>query len=835
MIIPKRDKTRISNIAAIPFRGGCITSIERALIPHCGYSMIQNMRDMHPGKEQRGGTARKHTTVISGTPKLLSLHQFSKGKRTERHFFAQAADDDIYEATDAPPTVTTGVFGSAVFTGAANSAPASWGNVDDHLIFSNGVDQHQIYAGTANYIKKLVKFSDAAAVANVPTDAYDFTKEVTDGSSASYIELDSLSTYAAATYECLFIYSPVPINRLTWAFMTGKVSDQTAVGTLNYWNGAWTDSTETDGTIITAGKTMSGNGSMTWTHPTDEIPKFMFGLCGYWYQWVTSAALGADVQVNSLTYGSSFSDIENVWDSVPVYAVEARFFDNSATTYALHGTDDIEIDDMVHSAADTEDRVYWNSNDPIIGIYVDVGTTPNTSTTTAISAVKVWTGEGFTSVGTITDGTNGLSNSGWITWAKPPYSTTYYPEPTQFQTSRYYSYWYYFCVSTATVSDNVRISIETMPYFDIGDAGEIGQCNAVWKDRAVYSFDRWPKYGFVSAKDNPLVLNGYDYGILVAGDGRANKWVWAERFKNELVVAQEEKGKEGGCITLFEGRADDPTSFGKLLLSSKIGGLNSKSVTVVDGVLTSTRTDEIIKDLIFWISHEGIMACDGKNITIISDDIQNYFDPAQTECIRRGYDNEHWLNYDSSLNCLRLGLVSGSSATTPNVFPVFDLVDKTWSFDKYAQNFSCMTEVEAASGDIPILQYAGEVTDGYVYRLNTGTNDIHGASPTTTAIDAYATIELDGRALYLWLREMILRMKGQAAGDVTITPYLNGVAQTALTLSMIVRNAGEEFRRHRMGMNYQDSHISLKFQNNVASVSLYLLDVGFDLYAKQGH
>ena len=41
--------------------------------------------------------------------------------------------------------------------------------------------------------------------------------------------------------------------------------------------------------------------------------------------------------------------------------------------------------------------------------------------------------------------------------------------------------------------------------------------------------------------------------------------------------------------------------------------------------------------------------------------------------------------------------------------------------------------------------------------------------------------------------------------------------------------------RHRMGMNYQDSHISLKFQNNTASQVLYLLDVGFDLYAKLGH
>jgi hypothetical protein len=57
------------------------------------------------------------------------------------------------------------------------------------------------------------------------------------------------------------------------------------------------------------------------------------------------------------------------------------------------------------------------------------------------------------------------------------------------------------------------IAIQAAPFFDITELGN-SYCNAVWKDRACYSFDRWGAYIYVSAKDAPLVLNGLDYGIL---------------------------------------------------------------------------------------------------------------------------------------------------------------------------------------------------------------------------------------------------------------------------------------------------------------------------------
>ena len=808
----KPGKKQIGNISAVPFRGGADTVHERALIPSGGFSMVQNMRNRHPGLVQRAGQAEFNTTADAAL-KTLTLHQFSKGKITERHFFRQDSDNDVLEATNNPPTANT-TFGSEVHSGSASPIPASWAELDDLLVYSNGVDQHQIYAGTANYVKAFIKYDHASvAPPDIPENGYDYTYDVTDGQATTYANLSSLNTIAA--FECIYINTPIPANRLTWTFGTSKPNGTAAVGTLKYRksDGTWEDTTEADGTIL-SGATLGQTGSMIWTHPSDEISHYAFGKSGYWYRWETATQLDAEVQVTSITYGSAFQSIVNVWDGDPPYAVEARFDNATATEFFTFAGSNIEIDSMAATH-----KLYFNSADPIVGFYVDPGNKPNLTAAITIDAVLTWTGAGFTSCGTVTDETNGIQNPGWVTFPRKA------AEPVQFQGANYYSYWYYFEVS-GTISDDVIIDIYTMPYFDITEAGVAGKTSCSWQDRIVYSYAN--QFLYVSGKDEPLQLNGNDFGILEAGDGRSNKVVCQKRFHNELMVWQKEQGYEGGCLTLFEGYS--PTTFGKLVLSSKIGTFNAKSAVVVDGVLTSTATDETIKTLAFFLSHYGVCASDGRTVTIISDDIQNYFDPKQTTtCIQAGKEDDMWLEYDSADNVLRLGLVCGASATVPNIFPVFDLTDKTWSFDTPAQELSCFTEVEAASGAIPILQYGGGVDDGKTYRLNTTTNDV------STAIDAYATMEINFGAYWLQLRRLLLMVKAQSAGNVTVTPYRNGVAGTAITLSMLVENAGEEFRRHLIGTDIQNPQISLKFQNATASQELYLLKVGLELWIKEGH
>jgi len=560
----------------------------------------------------------------------------------------------------------------------------------------------------------------------------------------------------------------------------------------------------------------------------------MYGYSGFWYQLSVSVQLDAEVEVSSVTYGSSFSSLQNVWDGTIPYAIEAQHFDQDASIYKRFASDAVEIDSMEHEAsqsADDKDRIYFSTLDPIIGVYIDVGEKPNTTTTTTIDGtdggVKVWTGAAWKSVGTVVDGTSGFANSGWITWGRPPYETSYYQEKTQFQKSQYYAYWYYIWVGTATLSSDVIISITTMPYFDIEEFGAVGYVSCAWKDRAVYNFG--DNLGYATAKLKPMALNGPDFGVLEAGDGRANRWVCAKKFHNELLVWQQELGDEGGCLTLFEGYS--PETFGKLLLSSRVGTLNAKSAVVVDGVMTSTRTDEALKTLAFFISHYGVFATDGRTVSCVSDDIQNYFDPRETTtCITRGAEDEMFIFHDTSCNVLRLGLVTGASGTVCNTFPVFDLADWSWSFDSLGQAISAMCEVEAATGDLAVLQYGGGTNDGFIYQLNTGLNDYNGA--TKTAITSYIQPEFNGQGEYLVLTELLLLMKTQAAGNAELTAYKNGVAITAVTdinFSMVAENTNEIVRRHRKPLNVIDQHISLKIAHDTADESCSLEALGVNM------
>uniref|UniRef100_A0A6M3IME5 Uncharacterized protein n=1 Tax=viral metagenome TaxID=1070528 RepID=A0A6M3IME5_9ZZZZ len=801
-------KRRITDIQTIPFRGGMNASVEPNLLPSGGYSAIYNMRGKHPGFEQRKGQAAQHT--VADTPnRVQSLYQFRKGKLTERHLFAQMSDGDVLKATTAPPGTTTGAFGSEVLDGTANQIPASWGNINDVMVFSNGVDNHKLWPGNNTYVNKFVVVKATAAIPTIPTEGEDYSDEISDGLATTVAVLDSLSTLA--NHDAVFIGTLLPANQFTWTILAAN--GDAAAAQMHYWNGAFTavssfvDNTSADSkTLATTGATM------TWTHPADEIPKYQFGACMFWYRLsLSSGALDAEVEVSSLQYESSWQNLVNVWDGVPLEIIEFQYYDQSADVYKTFSAGSIEID-----SATSSDIFYFATADNIEAFYVDVGKKPNTTASTTINAGSYWDGSAWQAA-SIVDGTNGLSQSGWV-WIGRNATA----KPRQFAGTEYYAYWWKFTVDQ-TLNDDVIISMMYMPYFDVSELGK-GYSNAVWKDRVCYSFDRWGQYLYITARDGPNMLNGDDYGILEAGDGRSNKVVAQRRFHNELMVWQQELGAEGGCLTLFEGYS--PTTFGKLLLSSRLGAMNNNCVEVIDGVLTSTATEERIKTLAFALSRYGVYVSDGQTCSFIDDQIRIHFDPTDTtNCIRLGYENLMWLKHDSAYNVIRIGLVCGSSATVPNVFLVFDLKDKAWSYDSLAQELSCMTEAEAASGNIPVLQIGGGVDDGTVYQLNTGANDV------STAIDSYVRMELDARGEKFRLAEMILRMKVQAAGNVTITPYNNAVSQTAMTLAMTAEDTNETIRRHREPLNLVGHHLSLKIQNNTVSQSLYLEDIGLQMEA----
>lgn len=886
----------MSRKSSIPFRGGAITAIEKPLITSGGFSMVQNIRNRHPGFEQRKGQIKHHSDDDGSTTN--TLFQFSKGGRTERRLYRQMADGSLQEATDNPPSTTTGAYGSDVLALEANSLPATYAVLNDAMIFSDGARPHQAYHGSSFPISAFILYKGGATIPAIPEIGEDYTEEVTDSRNSKFAQIGSLSTLAA--FDAIYIMTPLPIQAINFIFRVANAT--TSVLQAEYWKGSWASvSGFSDGTA-SGGASMAQDGAVTWTAPTDELPHYQFGRSGFWYRLsLSSGAMGSNVRVRETTFDGTWQDIVNVWNGVLEPAIEAQVYDNSKAEYRTYGSSSVTLNKMA-----TADFCYFSSVDPLAGLYLDPGAVPNvidaevigasnvlfvntgagvsmdymrsqdakfisagfeigqtinisgTSSnngdyqvlnvsdntiwvesgsladeagvsatiqfkngpnTTALDKVEVWTGNSWQTLTSLTDGTKGLTQPGFVTWDR----TSKEPQPTQFNTSRYYAYWYRISFDKE-LSNSINISIETMPYFDVSELG-LGICNGVWKGRALYSSDKAPNFILASAQNQMFHLNGEDFGILEAGDGRRNKVRVVKKFNNELIAWQEEKGEAGGCTTLFEGFS--PLTFGRLLLSDRIGIMNGKCAVVVDGVITSTKTDESIKTLAFWLSRYGVMATDGLTITAISDDIQNYFDPSKPEYIRRGYEDDMWLSYDSHDNVLRIGLVSGSSATVPNVFPVLDLIDKTWSFDTHGQALSSFAEVEASSGDRTVLQVSGGASDGFVYQANLTDDDV------STAIDARIDQEIDGTGNETRLNEVVLRTKVQATGDVDLQFFADGnttaVANKDKSLPLQAKIPGDSFRRNlHNGIDIKENHITVRLQNDTLNQSLYLEDVGYD-------
>jgi hypothetical protein len=1081
-----QDK-RLTDVDTIAFQGGMDTYHEPGLLAPGSFSALQNMRQMHPGLKQRPGYIKKHSTADS-TNGVLSMFQFSKGHTTERHFYAQMSDGDVLEATDAPPTVTTGAFGSEVFDGTSSGqVAASWSVLDDLLIYSNGVDQHQICAGDTNKVQKFIVYNTDTPLVDVPSIGYDYTEEVGSANSEVAV-LDSLGNFAACTgtvtcsgttvtgsgtlftselvpgmninldlilpqyppaYSTTYVkattsesgYNPWnacnPTLPLTGAGTNGWENDNHAtnerfhidIGTaavitkiyyenfhnsgattnkgaktftfwgsneasafaeLTYgtdtnwtqltvddstfdehvaadqadpkyinvtnttayryyaikiadcWGGAyigfrrvelwvsdesdvkrvvdtitnntsltvtsavtghatkstltaahdslmictpvmpnkytftvsaangtasvlagayysstgWKVLTLTDNTV-TAGATLAKTGTVTWTTPSDAVPKYMYNTNGFWVRLTFSAALDSEVEISQITYGSTFNSIQNVWDGSLVDGVEGIYYKASTATYSrknftqktgllsvgsgsdvggavagdqimmppstapkskyfIYGTTAIDISAM-HN---TDDYVYFNFPDPIVGFYIDMGATPNTTTAVTIDAVEYLAPSGsWTSVGTFTDDTDGLAQSGFVTFGRQTGI-----KPTQFNGSTYNSYWYRFGTGGGIVSASITIGIQGIPYYDINDFG-VGICNAVWNHRAVYAFDKYPNWIILSASNAPQVLSSSESGMFRCGDGRQNKICCMKNFYDALLIFQEEKGAGGGCVSLLT-KSDEEGAIGNISsVSTYYGTMNANCVEVIETIEGGHKA--------FFLSRNGVMMTDGKSVSYVPnfDKIKNYFDTTDSDCIRTGYESKMYLKYDSVFHVLKIGLTTGASATNNNVFLVYDLHTSDWSLDSYANNFQCECEADAGSGNAPVVRLAGGQADGTVYILNSGMNDI------TSAVSSFATMELSNKGKKIRNCELVTRVKTQTAGNMTIDMYRNGVNDSSkqLTRSLTAERTNDRIRKHRDNINWVDQNLSVKFAHSAVDEGFYLLDYGvkLDEYSEQ--
>lgn len=149
----------------------------------------------------------------------------------------------------------------------------------------------------------------------------DASQAVQDGSTATFLTLNSFNTAAATNY--IYVGSHLPFRGVR--VLVGNTNSTASVLTVNYWNGsAWTDTSATDGTINT-GATFGQNGNVTWTVPTAWVKTSLATIATpapaagvahrlepmYWTRWQASVQFDASVTATSFI---SMGRSTNYWN-----------------------------------------------------------------------------------------------------------------------------------------------------------------------------------------------------------------------------------------------------------------------------------------------------------------------------------------------------------------------------------------------------------------------------------------------------------------------------------------------------------------------------------------
>ena len=592
------------------------------------------------------------------------------------------------------------------------------------------------------------------------------------------------------------------------------------VPTIKYWDGSeliavsnLTDGTQSD-------VTLDQNGALTWDATTDEVSTYAFGRSGFLYQWSHGdpGTLDSSVHITRVTgeytgvSNVAFQPIQNTWDGIPPEALIAVVEDTSVTKFYTYSSQAVLAGGMT-----TADYIYIASLDKIFGVYLDVGATPNTISAAVVDTVATWDGTAFTTIADELDGSSGGGNSGYITWPR-----TDTARKLNFNSTAIFAYWYRIDFTTA-VSADVAWKFFTLPYFDINNIFPIVQAAAAWDNRLWYSFEDNILHG--TAKNNPMALNGDDKVTIAAAKHSKNSAICMRRFYQFMLVWGEEKGgtDEGGYFSIVQPGLS-ASGYGVQEISETIGILNSKCAVIIEETdMSDLNRDRPTSKGAYFLSRTGFYKSDGSSLVKLSKAIENYFDPTRAESIRRGYEKEHSVAWDSNYGIMRVCIVSGATATVPNVFLYYDPLANTWHQDDLGQPMSSMVEIAAVSGNDAILQYGGG-QDGFVYKLNTTDDDI------ATAIDKDIKIELDGEGHIIRLNAMVLVMESQAAGNAIVTVFRNGEAAATVTKTVSMINASADYVRHRITCDkVTGEHLTVRIQNATASQPIYLLKHGYDI------
>lgn len=416
----------------IPFNGKLMTSDPATI--GANFQTLKNARYTDTHVKMIAGFAKVTTAVVDAANKIVkSAWHFLKSQPFESHIMVQSYNTaltgaGIYDSITTPPT--SSAFSTTVaYTQSSGFGLARFSNAPDgQMILCNGVDVC-IWGGIESKIGSLISVTEPMTAALSSTvNPEDYTEEIQN------TKTDTANVFTCGgSYRTFLIGTPRPA-RAAYFYVS---SPNVTANTLQFYystGGAWQLNAVNYDLTRVAGKSFAQSGRIEWGTTVGVCkPRYIDGKYLYWYQIIIT---DGSANISHITVDMPMQGIVDLWDgtfrsplrvfrresgaliNITTKVLEEDYYSTDTSTYSdLSSFPAFSDPNNCHEIGFAEKctAIYFN---------IPAGYTNSTASTTA--TISYWTGNNYTTVGTIVDGTSsgGVSFAipGVISWNSDAYS-----------------------------------------------------------------------------------------------------------------------------------------------------------------------------------------------------------------------------------------------------------------------------------------------------------------------------------------------------------------------------------------------------------------------------
>ena len=629
------------------------------------------------------------------------------------------------------------------------------------------------------------------------------------------------------------IGSPVPISGASFYLSsTNTTSGQTITG--REWNGAsWSTLSLTDGT-----NGLANSGKITWPATTETARvKYLYGFLLYWYSFTITAG---EASISNVTLDAPLQEVRDIWDGEPLSPGIFQINRSGAWTdysdeVVVPSSPSAPIGAEMGGVSGPPDHAIVMFSDQVTAIQIFM-LSGNTVAQSSGTSIYYWNGTKYVLASNIYDttveGSDPLGRSGYLAWQAPDRAQEFAQNLFGFQGYAYKIAWNLTLDSTGDKDGTLIDLIEGTPA-----QGRIDPVDFpfFYQNRLFLAKGNKLRY---SSENTAHIWNGSDTGDLFVGDelnltaaGVIYNLFRTSSFEQVILT------KSNATFRLF---GNGPESWVIQQISEDTGAIAPLSMAV--GAFIDENQQP--RNIAIYQADRGVVICDGTPPRLISQDIEDYFDPESESGITTSMldDSVGW--YDPDLQAYKL-LIAASGSSILNTELEYSFLYREWTkIHRHDSGVTRPLQVGTQVKDAKGKAYSyGMADNGTMYRLEAG-NSFDGSAITQFVRTKDILLDDQGKPFFNFttVENMRLMFKPKSGasplnnirvshwgdGLKTVTGTSNETVPNSIDINSTLNN-GRDSQSPRLGPNLKHS---FRFESAVTDVLRGMELHGLGLYFK---